>query len=80
MVAIIPVPLAPPLVFVFIPPAVAVIPAVLARFVQVVTRPLRLFALWAVVFNRFMQTVVRPLDTALAIVIVRSQLRRCAEC
>jgi hypothetical protein len=79
MVAIIPVSLGPPLAFVFIPPPVAVIPAVLTRLVQVVTRPVRLFALGAMMFNRFMQPVIRPLNTALAIVVVRAQLRHGAE-
>ncbi len=79
MVAIIPVPLGPPLFFVFVPPAVSIVPAVLARLVQIVASPVRLFALRAVMFNRFMQAMVRPLDPALAIVIVRPQLRYAAE-
>jgi hypothetical protein len=79
MVAIIPVPLGPPLFFVFVPPAVPIVPAVLARLVQVVACPVGLFALWAMMFNRFMQAVVRPLDTALAIVIVCPQLWYAAE-
>jgi len=80
MIAIVPVSLGPPFVFVFVPPAVPVIPAMLARLVQIVTRPIRLFALHTVMFNRLMQAVIRPPDTALAIVIFRSQLRNGAEC
>ena len=75
MIAIVPVSLGSPFVFVFVPPAVAVIPAVLARLVQIVARPVRLFALHTVMFNRLVQTVVCPLDTVLAIVVVRPQLR-----
>ncbi|HZS98265.1 MAG TPA: hypothetical protein VFA40_15895 [Terriglobales bacterium] len=79
MVAIIPVPLGPPLFFVFVPPAMPTVPAVLARLVQVVACPVGLFALRAMMFNRFMQAVIRPLNPALAIVIVRPQLRYAAE-
>ena len=73
MVAIIPVPLGPPLFFVFVPPAMPVVPAVLARLVQIVACTVRLPALYSVMFNRLMQAVIRPLDPALAIVVIRTQ-------
>jgi hypothetical protein len=79
MIAIIPISLGMPLPLVFVPPTVPVIPAMLARLVQIVTRPVRLLALHTVMFHRLMQTVVRPFDTTLAIIVVRPQLRYGAE-
>ncbi len=72
MIAIIPVSLGPPLFFVFVPPAVSVVPTPLARLVQVVACTVRLLALCSVMFDGLMQAMIRPLDPALAIVVIRT--------
>src|SRR5438552_9371747 len=79
MIAIVPIVLGSPLVLVLVPPAVPVIPAMLSRFVQLMTRPVRLPALRSVMFNGLMQTMVGPCNAALAVIIVGSQTRHYAE-
>jgi hypothetical protein len=75
VVAVVPVVLGAPPMFVFIPPTVRVAPAILARFVQFVTRVIRLFAFTAVMLDRFMEMMIRLGDAPLAIVILGAQTR-----
>src|SRR5258708_16090406 len=70
VVAVVPVVLGAPPMFVFIPPAVRVAPAIFARFVQFMTRMIRLFAFTAVMLDRFMELMIRLGDTPLASVIL----------
>ena len=65
--------------FVFIPPAVRVAPAIFARFVQFMTRMIRLFAFTAVMLDRFMEMMIRLRDSLLAAVFSGAQTRRAAE-
>jgi hypothetical protein len=61
---------------IFIPPALAAVPAPLARFVQLGTRMIRLPALPPMMFDGFMKAMIGPCDTPLAIVIIGTQTRR----
>jgi hypothetical protein len=79
VVAVVPVVLGAPPMFVFIPPAVRVAPAIFARFVQFVTRMIRLFAFTAVMLDRFMEMMIRLGDAPLASVIIGAQTRSSGE-
>jgi hypothetical protein len=79
VVAVVPVVLGAPPMFVFIPPAVRVAPAIFARFVQFMTRMIRLFAFTAVMLDRFMEMMIRLGDPPLASVILGAQTRRAGE-
>ncbi len=57
---------------VFVPPAVIAVPAILARFVQFMTRVIGLAAVAAMIFDGFMKTMIGLGDAPLAI-FVRSQ-------
>jgi len=59
----------PPGVRIFVPPAMAVVPAPLAGFLQVRARPLGFWAVPSVVLSGFVQLMVGVSDSLLAIVI-----------
>jgi hypothetical protein len=79
VVVLVPIVLGAPPMFVFIPPAMRVAPAIFARFVQFVTRMVRLLAFTAVMLDRFMQMMIRLGDAPLAIIILGAQTRRAGE-
>lgn len=69
MIVVVPIPLGPPAMAIFIPPAVIRPPAPLALFAQFVTRIVGLRALVSIVFDGFVQPVVGPRNPALTIVV-----------
>src|SRR5579859_866096 len=68
MIMVVPITLIVPAVFVFVPPAMAVFPAPLSGFVELVSPVVRLFAVVAVFFNGAVQLVVSVNQPSLAIV------------
>lgn len=77
VVVVIPIAVGMPAVAVFVPPAMSLIPAALAGFVQLVPRVVRLPAIPAVMLYGFVESVVRPIDAALASVVTFSGCPRC---
>jgi len=70
MVMVIPIALAAPAVSVFIPPAAPLVPTVLAGFMQLMPRTIRLSAVPAVMLYGFVEFVVRLGNAALATIVV----------
>jgi len=70
MVMVIPIALGAPAVFVFIPPAVPLVPALLPGFMQLMPRTIRLSAVPAVMLHGFVELVVRLGNAALATIVV----------
>jgi hypothetical protein len=79
VIAIIPIMVAMPAMFVLIPPLVALSPAPLAGFVQFVAPVVRLPAVRSMVLDRFMQFVFGMRGTPGAIVLVGGGSRRTRE-
>lgn len=78
MVVIIPVAIRVPTMAVFVPPPMCVGPAVLTRFVQLLTRVYYLSAFPAVVFRRFVQPMIGSCDAPLACRFIGAN-GRCAD-
>jgi hypothetical protein len=76
VVVLIPVALGMPTMTVFVPPLVCVCPAVLTRFVQLLTRLSRLSAFPSMVFSSFVQPMVGSRQASLACVVIGPK-RRC---
>jgi hypothetical protein len=64
---------------IFIPPTFVAVPAVLARFMQLRTRMIRLPALAPMMLDGFMKTMIGLRDTPLADVVIGAQTRRTGE-
>jgi hypothetical protein len=79
VIVIIPVVLGAPAMAVFIPPAMAAIPAILARFVQFMPRMVGLPTLASMMLDGFVKTMVSPGNSPLAIVVIGAQTRSAAE-
>ena len=79
VVVVIIVVLGVPAMTVFIPPAMTVSPAILARFVQFMTSVVCLLALPAMMLDGFMKTVIGLGDTPLAIILIGAQTRCAGE-
>jgi len=79
MVVIVPVALGVPTMLVLIPPAVTVVPAVVARFAQFVPGFVGLLALASMMLDGVMKMVIRPGNSLLAIVVIGAQARRAGE-
>jgi hypothetical protein len=77
VIVVIPIALRVPAVAVFVPPTMALVPAVFPRFTQLVARTIRLLALPTVMLHGFVQFVVLRLgDAALAtVVVIRKRTR-----
>jgi len=69
VVVLVPIMFRAPPMFVFVPPAVTVLPAVFTGFMQFVTPVFSLLAVAAVVLDGFVQLVVCVSDSLLTIVI-----------
>jgi len=74
VVVVVPIAFRVPAVAVFVPPAMALVPAVFPRFTQFVAGTIRLLALPTVMLHGFVQFVVRLGDAALATMVV---IRKC---
>jgi len=74
VVVVIPIAFRVPAVGVFVPPTMALVPAVFPRFTQFVAGTIRLLALPTVMLHGFVQFVVRLGDAALATMVV---IRKC---
>src|SRR5204862_6014740 len=70
MVMVIPIALGAPAVFVFIPPAVPLVPALLPGFMQLMPRTMRLSAVPSVMLHGCVEFVVRVGSAALASMVV----------
>jgi hypothetical protein len=79
VIMVIPIALRMPAMCVFIPPAVIGTPAVLARFVKLMTSAFGLLTVIAMMLDGFVQPVVGACDAALAFAGVGVQQRRSAE-
>jgi hypothetical protein len=79
VIVVVPVALGAPAMFVFVPPAMVVVPAILARFAQLVPRMIRLLALASMMLDGFVKAMVRFGDSLLAIVVISAQSRSAAE-
>jgi hypothetical protein len=77
VIVIIPIAIGVPAVAILIPPAMALVPATFARFVQFVPRTIGLPAFPAVMLDGFVQPVIRLGDAPLATaVVIRARTRR----
>jgi len=74
VIVVVPIAFRVPAVAVFVPPAMALVPAVFPRFTQFVAGTIRLLALPTVMLHGFVQFVVRLGDAALATMVV---IRKC---
>ena len=72
-IVVIPIAIGMPAVAVFVPPAMALIPAAFACFAQFMTRTIRLPAVPAVMFHGFVEFVVRLDNAPLAAAVVIRQ-------
>jgi hypothetical protein len=79
VVMIVPVALGAPTMLVFIPPAVIVVPAVVARFAQLVPSFVRLLALGPMMLDGFMEVTICLGDSLLAIVVTGAHTRCAGE-
>jgi hypothetical protein len=80
VIVIIPIAFRVPAVAVFVPPTMALVPAVFPRFTQFVAGTIRLLALPTVMLHGFVEFVVRLGDAALAaMVVIRKRTRRSGE-
>ena len=77
VVMIIPIAIGTPSVAVFVPPTVAVLPAIFARFTQLVPGVIGLAALASMVLDSFMKTMIRSRNSLLAIVVGPQSWRAC---
>jgi hypothetical protein len=73
VVAVVPVALGAPAMFVFIPPAMPATPAGFARFMQLMASLGRLAAVATVILDGFMKTVIGLGDAPLTIVVIGAQ-------
>jgi hypothetical protein len=78
VIVIVPVAVGAPTMAIFIPPAMAVIPAILARFAQLGARMIRLPALASMMLDRFVKTMV-SLGNAVLAIVIRAQTRSACE-
>src|SRR2546430_11102964 len=78
VIVVIPIAIGMPAVAVFVPPAMALIPAAFACFAQFMTRTIRLPAVPAVMFHGFVEFVVRLDNAPLAAAVVIRQCTRCS--
>jgi hypothetical protein len=69
VIVIVPIAIRAPAVSVFVPPAMAVVPAPGARFRQFVAILRNLWAVPTMMFGGFVKLVVRPDDALLAVVV-----------
>jgi hypothetical protein len=77
VIVVIPITFRVPAVAVFVPPTMALVPAVLPRFTQFEACTIRLLALPTVMLHGFVEFVVRLGDAALAaMVVIRKRTRR----
>jgi|HubBroStandDraft_6_1064221.scaffolds.fasta_scaffold849637_2 hypothetical protein len=76
VVVVIPVTISVPAMVIFAPPAMAMLPAILAGFVKLTAVFGGFWAVPAVVFHGFMEPVVGPCDTLLAVIVVGTKSRR----
>src|SRR6266481_9679504 len=74
VIVVVPIAFRVPAVAVFVPPAMALVPAVFPRFTQFVAGTIRLLTLPTVMLHGFVQFVVRLGDAALATMVV---IRKC---
>jgi hypothetical protein len=80
VIVVIPIAFRVPAVAVFVPPTMALVPAVFPRFTQFVAGTIRLFAFPTVMLHGFVEFVVRLGDAALAtVVVIRKRTRRSGE-
>jgi len=80
VVVVIPIAFRVPAVGVFVPPTMALVPAVFPRFTQLVACTIRLLALPTVMLHGFVQSMVRLGDAALAtVVVIGKRTRRSGE-
>jgi hypothetical protein len=77
VIVVIPIAIGMPAATVFVPPAMALIPAALPRLMQIVPCVIGLPAIPAVMFHGFVQSVVGLGDAALAVVV---GIRQCTGC
>jgi hypothetical protein len=75
VVVVIPVTISVPAMVIFVPPAMAMLPAIFAGFVKFTTVFGGFWAVPAVVFHGFVKPVVGPCDTFLAVIVVGTQCR-----
>jgi hypothetical protein len=78
VIVVIPIAIGMPAVAVFVPPAMALIPAAFACFVQIASRTIRLPTVPAVMFHGFVEFVVRLENAPLAAAVVIRQCPRCS--
>jgi len=80
VVVVIPIAFGVPAVAIFVPPTMALVPAVFPRFTQFVPGTIRLLAFPTVMLHGFVEFVVRLGDAALAtVVVIRKRTRRSGE-
>jgi hypothetical protein len=79
VIVIVPVALRSPTMPVFIPPAMAVIPAMFTRFAQLGARMVGLAAFASMMLDGFVKAMVSLGDSMLAIVVIGLQTRSAAE-
>ena len=69
MIVVVPIMLGAPPVGILVPPAMAVLPAIRARFRELLAPMLRLWTVVAVMLDRFVKLVVRVSSAFLTIVL-----------
>jgi hypothetical protein len=79
VIVVIPIAVGAPPMAIFVPPAMTVLPAVLARFTQMVASLIGLAALPSMMLDSFMKAMIRSRNALLAIVVGPQRWRACEQ-